>query len=197
MSLQTRLEALVAAIGADIKALQASSGGTKDVHGVATADQTLASSTTVVTGSKITIPTGKIKVGSKYRVTMYVSKTGAATAAPVVHVRVGTLGTTGDSARHTFNTFPAQTAVIDEGVIEVECTFTVAGTVAVMKSFARLTHRLAATGFSTANAPVVTGTSAAFDATVAALIMSVSIDPGASSVWTVTAVSAELVNLAP
>lgn len=190
MSLQTRLEALVAAIGADIKAL-----GRPDVHNASVANQSFGNGVTYLTGSDCLIPTGKIKIGTKYRVKFNISKTAAGTAAPVFTIKLGTAGTTADTTRVTL-TQAAQTAAIDEAVVEIELTFRAAGATAIASAISSLGHRLAATGFSTSNHGVIQALSASFDATAANLKIGVAIDAGASAAWTVNQVTAELVNLA-
>src|SRR5215204_4414774 len=104
MSLQSRISALITSIGADIKALQ---NRTFDQHSASVTEQTISgNSDTYITGSRVTFPTGKIKIGTKYRCKFNVVKTGAGTAAPALNVRVGTAGTTSDTSRATL-TFAA------------------------------------------------------------------------------------------
>lgn len=195
MSLQSRLNDLISSIGADIKALQNRTG---DQHSTSIQNQVISGNTdTYVAGSRVTIPQGKIKASTKYRCVFNVVKTAAGTAAPVVTLRIGTAGTTSDVARCTF-TFAAQTGAIDEGVIELECVFRVAGASAVIQAFGRLFHRLVTTGLNvTAANTTILSTSAAFDVTGAGLGIGVSVNAGASSNWTVSLVTAELVNLTP
>lgn len=190
MSLQTRLEALVAAIGADIKSLK-----NAEVHNGSTANQVLTNGATYLAGSDCLIPTGKIKVGTKYRCKFNVVKTGAGTAAPDFLIKVGSAGTTADSTRVTL-TQTVQTAVIDEGVVEIECVFRASGATAVLQALSSLGHRLAATGLTTSNHAVIQAISAAFDITPASQKIGVAINVGASSNWTINLVTAELVNLA-
>lgn len=190
MSLQSRLSSLITSIGADIKALQ-----NESKHNASTANQVLTNGVTYLTGSACDIPTGKIKVGTKYRCKFNIVKTAAGTAAPAFTIKVGTAGTTADTTRVTL-TQTAQTAVIDEGVVEIELVFRVAGASAVAQAVSSLGHRLATTGLTTANHSAIIGTSAAFDVTGAGLKIGVAVDVGASSNWTLSLVSAELVNLA-
>jgi hypothetical protein len=195
MSLQTRLSTLISAIGADIKALQ---NRTYDQYNASTAVQTVAgNSDTYIAGSRTTFPTGKIKAGTVYRCRFNVVKTAAATAAPVITVRVGTAGTTADTSRAAL-TFAAQTAVIDEGWFEVECKFNAAGAAAVIQALGNLYHRLVTTGLNvTGTFTQVLNTGASFDVTGASLGIGISVNAGASSSWAITMVSAELVNLTP
>lgn len=194
MSLQSRLADLITDIGADIKALQ---NKVTNVYNSNTVAQILGTGDTYLAGSAISIPQGKIKVGTMYKCKFNVVKTAAGVAAPVINVRVGTLGTTADTSRATL-TFAAQTGVIDEGIIEVICSFRAAGATAVMQALGNLIHRLVTTGLNvTAVNTVVLQTSGGFDVTGAGLKIGVSVNAGASSSWTVSLVSAELINLTP
>lgn len=195
MSLQTRLSALITAIGADIKALQ---NRVEDQHNASSANQVVAGNAEAyLAGSLIAIPQGKIKVGTKYRCKFDVVKTAAGTAAPVITVKVGTNGTTADTNRATL-TFAAQTGVIDEGEFELEFVFRVAGAAAVIQAMGSLLHRLVTTGLNvTGLYTKVLNTGAAFDVTGANLKIGVAVNPGASSSWTVSIVEAELINLTP
>lgn len=193
-SLASRLGDLITAIGADIKALQ---NRVADQHNASSATQGPGfAADTYLSGSQITIPTGKIKVGTKYRCKFNIVKTAAGVATPIFTVRVGTAGTTADGARAVL-TMAAQTAVVDEGVVEIECVFRQSGVSAILQALASLGHRLAATGLSTANHSVAVATSATFDVTTANLKIGVSVNGGTSAAWTINSVTAELVNLTP
>jgi hypothetical protein len=100
-------------------------------------------------------------------------------------VRVGTAGTTADTARLTF-TWGAGTAAIDRGEIELEALFTSvgAGTSAVLRGKANWTTNLSATGLSS-NVHALQVTSAGFDSTVANSVIGLSYNGGASAVHTV------------
>jgi hypothetical protein len=78
---------MITAIGADIKALQ-----TRDTnYNVSTSTPAAAfAADTYLAGSGLTIPAGKVKVGTIYRCKFNVAKTGAGTATPIITVRVGT-----------------------------------------------------------------------------------------------------------
>lgn len=151
---------------------------------------------TYLAGSAIAIPNGLLKAQSKYRCRFSVTKTAAGVAAPVIQVRIGTAGSVADTARCTL-TFAAQTAVIDEGLFEVEVVFRTVGAVAaaVLQAVGALMHRLSITGLSVDVTGVKLATSAGFDSTVANSIIGLSVNGGASAAWTVQVVSAELVNL--
>jgi hypothetical protein len=153
---------------------------------------------TYVTGSDVAIPAGRLQAKTMYRCRFNVTKTAAGTAQPILYVRVGTGATTTTDVSRGTMMFAAQTAVADEGLFEVFSTFRTvgAGTSATLQSLARLSHRLAATGLSVANAEPKTVASGGFDSTVANLRIGVSVNGGASAAWTVNLVQAELFNLA-
>ena len=195
MSLQSRLSALITAIGADIKALQ---NRVDDQHNASSANQVVSgNSDTYLTGSMISIPQGKIKVGTKYRCKLNVVKTAAGTAAPAFNVRVGTAGTTADTSRAAL-TFGSQTGAIDEGVFEFECVFRQAGATAIIQALGTLFHRLVTTGLNNVGVfTAILNTGGSFDVTGSSLKIGISVNAGASSNWTISVVSAELVNLTP
>lgn len=193
-SLATRLGDLITAIGADIKALQ---NKVTDQNNASTANQTGFATDTYLAGSDIAIPQGKIKVGTKYRVKFNAVKTAAGTGSPVISVRVGTAGSVADTARAAL-TFAAQTSAIDEGQFDIECVFRQSGASALIQALGRLAHRLTITGLnSTAGNTFVINTGAAFDITGPNLKIGLSVNAGASAAWTISVVSAELINLTP
>lgn len=161
-----------------------------------TANQQLSGATDqYITNSKITVPTGKLRLGSILHWRFAIDKTGAGTAAPVFKVFVGTLGTTGDTARLTF-TLPAQTGVIDTGFVDI--TVTCRGPLSsagVFQGILELQHNLAATGLSNIANPVIAATSAAFDVTTAGLFVGVACNPGLNGVWNFQQVIADTLNL--
>src|SRR5258706_4626752 len=107
-----------------------------DAGTVATVDDVTNASTTTVSagyaadtylaGSSLSIPTGLVRVGSIYHCIFDMVKTGAGTATPIITLRFGTAGTTGDTARLTF-TFAVGTGVIDTGIFEIWAHFRVSG----------------------------------------------------------------------
>jgi hypothetical protein len=148
---------------------------------------------TYLTGSFILFPSGGPKVGTSYKCRFSASKTTAGTATPIVQVRTGTLGTTGDTSRCSF-TLSAGTAATDVGLWFVEVVFRSvgAGTSAVAQGSLALTSQ-ATTGFSSLLKGVQT-TSGGFDSTTAGLGIGVSVNGGTSAAWTVQQVVAELKN---
>lgn len=158
------------------------------------ASQTIAgNSDTYIAGSAPTmVPAGsRLQVGTWYYCKFRIVKTAAGVAAPALVLRVGTAGSTADTARCTF-TFAAQTAVIDEGEIEVMANFSAVGAAAVLQGNAKLSHRLVTTGLNvTAVQTFIAVTSASFDSSTATR-MGLSLNVGASGSWTVNPVQSEI-----
>jgi hypothetical protein len=152
---------------------------------------------TYLAGSGLLIPNNHLQAQTIYKCRFDVSKTGAGVATPILNLRIGTAGSTADTSRGT-HTFPAQTAVVDQGMFELWAAFRTvgSGTAAVVQSRARLTHALSITGLSTSVTPITVATSGGFDSTVAASIIGVSLNGGTSAAFTITLVEAELINLA-
>jgi hypothetical protein len=153
---------------------------------------------TYIVGSDVTIPAGRLQAKSMYRLKFDIAKTTAAGAASVVlAVRLGTAGTTSDTARATL-TFAVQTALADEGAVDLNVVFRTvgSGTTAVIQALGMLDHRLAATGLTTVNTSIQKATSGGFDSTVAGLRIGCSVILGSSTVATISLVQAELFNLA-
>ena len=143
---------------------------------------------TYMTGAQINIGTvGAWSAGMTYIARFDMTKTGAGVAGPVLTVRMGTAGTTSDTARLTL-TGQAQTAAADTGIFEVWVTFRSvgSGTAAVIAGGFHLVHNLATTGF-TSGAQVSTNTAASsgFDSTTSNII-GVSFNGGTSFVGTNT-----------
>jgi hypothetical protein len=168
--------------------------GNSGIRNYATAAVAGFAADTYVVGSAITIPASlTLQTGTQYRCKISLSKTAAGVAAPTAIVRVGTLGTTGDTAVITF-TGAAQTAVADVGFIEILCTWRTIGASGVLQGTFALVHQQAnAVGLAGTN--VLEVTSSAFNTTTASLIMGVSLNYGASAAVTTTQVEAELLNI--
>ncbi len=162
------------------------------------------STDTYLAGSNpLNLAAGRLKAGSGYRCRFDIAKTAAGTAAAVITVRMGTAGTTADTARLTF-TFPtAQTAAIDNGYVDILLNFRTVGTgtTAVAAGFLTLNRTNTTTGFLSTgglqNPSPLRVTSAGFDSSTVTQI-GVSVNAGATGTpsWTVTAVQSELKNLA-
>lgn len=137
---------------------------------------------------------GRIQVGSFFRWTLVATKTGAGVATPIYSVRFGTAGTTADTARLTF-TGPAQTAVADTAWIQVDVVIQTNSATGVIAGGQKLSHNLASTGFATQQISVLSAVSGTFDTTVAASKIGLSVNPGASGVWTIVSAAFQAGNL--
>lgn len=168
----------------------------REVGNYSTGAQTPAAATrTYITGSAITIPDSKIKIGTKFSWKFNITKTAAGTAASTYDVCIGTLGTTGDSAILSF-TKPAGTAAADEGFVTIEAV--VRGPLSasgILVGEFVMYHNLASTGHATVPVVCVNTVSSAFDVTTAGLIAGVCVTSGASDALTVQQVSAQAFNL--
>ena len=153
---------------------------------------------TYITGSDVTIPAGRLQAKSMYRLKFDLVKTSTAgTASVVLNVRIGTAGTTSDASRAVI-TFAVQTAVADEGAVDLNVVFRSvgSGTSAVIQALGMLDHRQQITGLTSVNTSIQKVTSSGFDSTVAGLKIGCSVNIGTSTVGSLSLVQAELFNLA-
>ena len=181
------------ALMSDLVTLIQGNGFPKTLVNSSTADQGAGfSSDTYLTNSNISIPSGYPVVGTKYKLTVALSKTAAGTAAPVLSVRIGTAGTTADTAILTF-TFGAGSAAADNGILDVFAHFRTvgSGTSAVLVGVSSIRNVLASTGLTNAT-KVRQNTSSGFNSTTANLIIGASWNGGTSASHTVQLVRAEL-----
>jgi hypothetical protein len=135
------------------------------------------------------------RVGTVFRWRLVMTKTAAGVAAPVWIVRVGTAGTTADTAWLTFTGVSLQTAVVDTGEVLIEAILRVGGATGILAGFRVLRHNLAATGFASVATEMQQATSGSINFNTANLIVGVSVNPGAAGVWTHQLVYAEALNL--
>lgn len=151
-----------------------------------------ANTVTYITDSHIS--TASIKAGTVITWNISVTKTAAGTAAPIWTVKFGTAISTADTTILTF-TGAAQTAVIDTGMITIQCIFRTvgSGTSAVLVGHYSLVHQLDQTGLSTGGGGAF-ATSAGFNSTTASAFLGVAVNSGASAVWTVNQVFVKLEN---
>lgn len=167
------------------------------MNNASVADQTInAATTALMTGSLISVPVGKLRIGTVFVFKFTATKTAAGTAANTFTFRLGTNGTTADAAICTF-ALPVGTGVID--IAEFEVIVTIRGPLSascIAQGGLVMVHNLAATGFATIPCVVVNSTSGAFDATVANLKASLSCTTAASTVLTFQQVVTEVLNLA-
>lgn len=146
-------------------------------------------------GSGIAIPAGAVQAGTRYRLTLGVTKTAAGVAPPVISLRFGPAGTLADPAIASV-TLPAQTAAADEGRLTIDVTFLAAGASASVQLLAALTHLMNSSGLATGTGPVRRAISAAFNSAIPGAVLGVSLNAGAAAAWTVWPVQATLENLA-
>lgn len=144
-----------------------------------------------LTGSNISVPVGKLRVGTIFKWRLSVVKTNAGTAANSIILRVGTNGTTADTAVLTFTTGTG-TAAIDQALIEVDvvCRGPLSAS-GIFQGIMILTHELAITGFQNKATRIHQLTSATFNVTTANLIVGLSCTTAASTVLDFQQVSAE------
>lgn len=141
------------------------------------------------------VPSHLLQAKALFRWRLMMSKTGAGVAAPTWNIRVGAAGTVADTSRVLFTSPLAQTAVIDNGVVEITAILRNIGAAAVLAAYLEMRHLLAATGLAAGPRVDLQVTSAGFDSTVANLIVGLSVNPGAAGVWTHQLISAEVLGL--
>lgn len=130
---------------------------------------------TYISGTALNLGTiGSWKAGMVYIATFDMVKTAAGTATPIITVRMGTAGTTSDTAVLTL-THAAGTAAADTGVftITVEFRSVGSGTSAVIAGMSELKHQLASTGLTstgTAGYEVKAAASSGFNSTTSNII---------------------------
>lgn len=167
-----------------------------DISNFSVAAQTPAAATrTYIVGSMISVPVGKLQIGTSFRWMFDMTKTAAGVAASTFDIAIGTLGTTGDTARVSFAK-PAGTAVIDNARVLIEAI--VRGPLSasgIVVGHFQLTHNLAATGHALIPSVNVTTISGAFDVTVANLKVGLCITSGAADAITIQQVVTEAWNL--
>src|SRR5207247_2275676 len=150
---------------------------------------------TYITGSSLKVPTGKLQIGTCFRWGFNMTKTAAGTATSTIDIAVGTAGTTADTARVSF-TKPAGTAVVDEAWCEVVAISR--GPLSASGIFTGeffMVHNLQITGHAVIPCVVVNTISAAFDVTVANLIVGLCLTSGTADAITIQQVTAEAWNL--
>lgn len=170
-------------------------GSGSAVYNATTTTQAITGADTYLTNSSITWA-GNAKAGTVVRWRMMFSKTAASTAVPAWSIRFGTAGTTADTARISF-TGATQTAAVDTAHIDVYvlCHATGAGATTVVAAGFMQAHTAGTTGFQNDEVPVCRQVeSAAFDSTAGGTVVGISVNPGASAVWTVRSLWAEMVN---
>jgi hypothetical protein len=152
---------------------------------------------TYLTNSDILIPSWSMQAKTVFKWTLMATKTAAGVATPIYNIRIGSLRTTGDTTRLTL-TGPAQTAIVDKGILTIIVTVRSVGASGVIQGNASWQHTGTAasstigTGFANDGSGHVDGTSAGFDnSNLGGSYIGLSINGGASASWTVTQVIAE------
>lgn len=166
------------------------------INNFSTADQTVsAASTALITGSVISIPASKLKIGSIIRWRLALSKTAAGTAARSVIVQLGTAGTTADADVITF-AMPVGTAVVDKGWLEVSviCRGPLSAS-GILCGNLSMTHNLSTTGLANIPCVCMQINSAGVNVTTAGLKLSLVLTTGAAEVITIQQVIADTMNL--
>lgn len=167
------------------------------VGGSAAAQNSITAATlTYITGSNIPIPSSKLRLNTLIEWVIKASKTAVGTAATTFHVRLGTLGTTGDAAIHTF-ALGVGTAVADEFIVKIRCFIRgPLGAACISNGVLELTKTAAGvTGIVATTGQMMNSNSAGFDSTVANLIAGISVTSGATVVLSVQQVTWEARNL--
>lgn len=139
-------------------------------------------SDTYVTNSGIILPSFSMQAGMVFEWKIVASKTAAGVATPIYQVRIGGAQTVADTSRLSM-TGPAQSAVVDEGVLTILVTCRNVGAAGVLRGYAGWQHEAAvAAGFGEA----VQASSSAFDNTgLQGQFVGLSINGGASAAWTI------------
>ncbi len=168
----------------------ASIGG---VRNTSLAAQAYTTSEIYLTGSALAVPGHLLQAGAIFRWKVVATKT-AGTGAPVIIIKVGTLGTTGDTSRVTFTQAASGTSATDTGVWDIEAVLRNTGASGVLVGSLQMAHVLAATGFSTLDHNAMLVVSSGFDTTTAALIVGLTFNHGTAGAGNIELVTAELIN---
>lgn len=176
-------------------------GGGPSNASTATAAPT-AGTDTYLSGSVIPLPSGGFRAptgssqdGSKITWRVVMSKTAAGTAASTFTIRVGTNGTTADTARCTAFSTGTATAAADWAVVTITVYATAGGSGTTLNCSANLTHQLATTGWSNAGGVQAYSTQTSFDSTPANTKIGLSFNGGTATVATIQSVDTTTTNL--
>jgi hypothetical protein len=162
----------------------------------ATASQALGTGDTYVTNSGLLLPSFGMKQGQFMRWFLSLSKTAAGTAQAAVNVRIGAFQSTSDTARLTLTQAAAEAQsalaasaimMIMVGVRSVSATGVIAGGFGFTQTYQATAGNLAFGGGQD-------GASSTFaNDSLAGQYVGISINAGASSAWTITHCTAELI----
>lgn len=158
-----------------------------------TADQSITTADTYITGSQILLPSGRVLVAGMLLKWEFVITKTAGTGTTAWNIRFGS-GVIGDTARVTLTQATAQTGVADTAWVSIRCLVRSVGGSGVVTAGLILDHNLSSTGFVSTAQSVLTGTSAGFDTTTVTGI-GVSVTPGTASAWTVIQATGTIENL--
>lgn len=151
---------------------------------------------TYVTDSDILIPSFGMQARTVIRWVIAASKTAAGTAAPIYSIRIGSARTTADTARLQL-TGDAQTAAVDEGLLEIVTTVRTVSATGVIRGAAGWKHNSATAGFASTAAGMAntaSASSAGFDnSALGGQYIGLSINGGTSAAWTLAQVIAEAI----
>jgi hypothetical protein len=166
----------------------------KLLHNTSALPQILvANTTTYLTNSNLS--TAHIKAGTIATWYISITKTNAGTQAPVFTIRFGTAASTADSTLVTF-TGSAQTAAVDTGMVMIRAIFRATGNgTAIISAHYNLTHNLASTGLANVPANNNAQLSGTFNSTTANSFLGLTVNSGASAIWTINQIDATIENL--
>jgi len=144
-----------------------------------------------IVGSQLLVPAGGLKVGSRIKFVLDITKTAAGTASAVFDISFGTAGTVADTARVSFTKI-AGTAAADVGRLTIEALVRSVSATGVVVGQMTLQHSLAITGFATQNPVSVVTVSSGFDNDGQELFIGLNITMGAADAYTIQRVEASL-----
>lgn len=171
---------------------QSAPGGGLEVRNFSVAAQAIgAAAREFIDGSQLAVPVSGLKVGSKIKFVLDITKTAAGTASSVYDICFGTAGTVADTARVSFTKI-AGTAAVDNGRIVIEAIVRSVSATGVVVGQFTLTHNLAATGHSTLPNASLTTISSGFANNGDSLFVGLCATTGASDAITVQKVEASL-----
>jgi hypothetical protein len=163
------------------------------VRNASIATQAYTTSEIYLAGSALAVPSHLMQAGAIFRWTVNLTKT-AGTGALVWIIRVGTAGTTADTARVTFTQASTPTSATDDAYVVVEAILRNTGAAGILAGSLLLTHVLAITGFSQLGTNVQQVTSAGFDTTVPGTIVGLTFNHSTAGAGNIEMVTAALLN---
>lgn len=166
-----------------------------NASGASAAQTPAATVRTYIAGSAISVPVGKMQIGTFFEWKFNMTKNAAGSAASTFDIAIGTNGTTADTAVISF-TKPAGTAAADEALVTVTMHVRgpLTGSCIAIGNF-QLCHNLAATGHAVIPCVNVNTVSSGFDVTVASLKVGLCITSGASDAITIQTVQGFAYNM--